>query len=77
VLSLAPMRGIIDATDATDTFILVRTVCCEGYKQHGRRCEICPNRPENRQATLRQTSASARMHEFEISYLCAEDSATP
>lgn len=33
-----------------DTLIMVRTVCCEGYKQFGQRCLICPNRPENRQA---------------------------
>jgi len=34
------------------SFTLTRTVCCEGYKQCGRRYEICPNRPENRAAVL-------------------------
>jgi len=29
---------------------MVRTVCCEGYKTFGKRCELCPHRPENRQA---------------------------
>lgn len=35
------------------TLIMVRTQCCEAYKQFGQRCEICPNRPENREAVLR------------------------
>jgi hypothetical protein len=39
-----------DPKDTRDSFIMVRTVCCEGYKQFGQRCQICPNRPENRQA---------------------------
>jgi len=34
------------------TLTMVRTECCEGYKQFGRRCDICPNRPENREAVL-------------------------
>jgi len=38
------------ASDTINTLVMVRTVCCEGYKQYGQRCAICPNRPENRQA---------------------------
>jgi len=37
---------------AMPTLIMVRTKCCEGYKQFGQRCSICPNRPENRQAVV-------------------------
>ena len=29
---------------------MVRTVCCESYKEFGRRCSLCPHRPENQQA---------------------------
>jgi hypothetical protein len=32
------------------TLTMVRTQCCQGYKQFGERCSICPNRPENRAA---------------------------
>jgi hypothetical protein len=31
------------------TLVMTRTICCESYKC-GSRCDICPNRPENRQA---------------------------
>jgi len=37
---------------ATLSLTMVRTICCEAYKQCGRRCAICPNRPENRQAVV-------------------------
>ncbi len=33
-----------------NTLTMVRTECCEGYKTYGKRCSLCPNRPENRQA---------------------------
>lgn len=56
-----------------DTFIMVRTVCCEGYKQHGRRCEICPNRPENRQAVLHQSCGPGRLHGLGISHPSAKE----
>jgi hypothetical protein len=39
-----------DVRDSTLT--MVRTECCEGYKEFGRRCSICPKRPENREAVL-------------------------
>jgi len=34
------------------TLTMMRTVCCEAHKQCGRRCAICPNRPENQEALL-------------------------
>lgn len=34
------------------TLTMVRTACCEGYKQYGYRCSMCPNRPENKAAVL-------------------------
>jgi hypothetical protein len=30
--------------------IMVRTVCCETYKECGSRCSICPHRKENQEA---------------------------
>ncbi len=30
------------------TLIMVKTVCCESYKECGKRCSLCPHRPENR-----------------------------
>lgn len=30
------------------TLVMVRTECCQTYKQTGERCAICPNRPENK-----------------------------
>lgn len=30
--------------------IMVRTVCCETYKDCGTRCAICPHRKENQEA---------------------------
>jgi hypothetical protein len=36
-----------------ESFIMVRTICCEAYRECGRRCAICPNRPENRDAVLK------------------------
>ena len=41
-----------------DTLRMVRTTCCEGYKTHGKRCSLCPNRPENRQAVENYRVAS-------------------
>jgi len=38
--------------EQTCTLTMVRTECCEGYKHFGRRCSICPHRPENREAVL-------------------------
>lgn len=35
------------------TLTMVRTQCCQGYKQFGQRCSICPNRPENREAVAK------------------------
>ena len=32
------------------TLTMVRTVCCEGHQIHGKRCSLCPHRPENREA---------------------------
>lgn len=32
------------------TLTMVRTVCCEGYQIHGKRCSLCPHRPENQEA---------------------------
>lgn len=31
------------------TLVMTRTICCESYKC-GNRCDICPRRPENREA---------------------------
>ena len=35
------------------TLVMVRTICCESYKTCGKRCDICPHRPEN-EAALRE-----------------------
>lgn len=32
------------------TLTMVKTVCCEGYKNCGKRCSLCPHRPENQEA---------------------------
>jgi hypothetical protein len=40
------------------TLTMVRTQCCQGYKQFGQRCSICPNRPENRAAVSEYKKAS-------------------
>ena len=32
------------------TLTMMRTVCCEGHKTHGKRCSVCPHRAENREA---------------------------
>jgi len=32
------------------TLVMVRTVCCEGYKTFGKRCSLCPHRLENQEA---------------------------
>jgi len=32
------------------TLTMVKTVCCEGFKNCGKRCSLCPHRPENREA---------------------------
>jgi len=32
------------------TLTMMRTVCCEGHRIHGKRCSLCPNRPENQEA---------------------------
>ena len=37
---------------STATLTMVRTECCQGYKEFGRRCSLCPHRPENRAAVL-------------------------
>ena len=39
--------------------VMTRTVCCQAYKQCGRRCGICPNRPENREAVANYLQESA------------------
>jgi len=41
------------------TLTMVKTVCCEGYKNCGKRCSLCPHRPEN-QAALEAYRAAAR-----------------
>ena len=41
------------------TLVMTRTVCCEAYKQFGRRCGICPHRPENRQAVANYLQESS------------------
>ena len=45
-------NGLPAMDEPISTLTMVRTECCEGYKQFGRRCSICPKRPENRQALL-------------------------
>jgi hypothetical protein len=40
------------------SIVMVRTVCCESYKEFGRRCSLCPHRPENQQA-LREFQSEA------------------
>jgi len=32
------------------TLVMVKTVCCESFKICGKRCSLCPHRPENREA---------------------------
>ncbi len=41
------------------TLTMVKTVCCEGYKTYGKRCSLCPHRPEN-QAALEAYRAAVR-----------------
>lgn len=61
------MTATADSHNEAETFLMVRTVCCESYKQHGRRCEICPHRPENRQAVLDyKASEAGRLHALAI-----------
>jgi hypothetical protein len=43
-----------------ETLTLMRTICCEAYRECGRRCAICPNRPENRAAVLRMKQQTPR-----------------
>ena len=31
-----------------ETLVMVRSECCQTYKDTGVRCSICPNRPENK-----------------------------
>ncbi len=45
------------------SLVMVRTVCCESYKEFGRRCAICPHRPENQQA-LREFMNASRACQF-------------
>ena len=40
--------------------IMTRTTCCESYKVCGSRCEICPDRPENREAAARYQQELSR-----------------
>lgn len=40
------------------TLTMVRTQCCQSYKCTGTRCEICPNRPENKENVLRYQQES-------------------
>ncbi|MDX2267758.1 MAG: hypothetical protein NW208_06600 [Bryobacter sp.] len=32
------------------TLVMTRTICCESFRTSGVRCDICPCRPENREA---------------------------
>jgi len=43
----------------TSTLIMVKTVCCESYKECGKRCSLCPDRPENRANVARYQRALA------------------
>lgn len=45
------------------TLVMVRTVCCESYKEFGKRCGICPMRPEN-QAALSQYQQAVNCEGF-------------
>jgi hypothetical protein len=54
------------------SLIMVRTVCCEGYKECGRRCAICPNRPENRAAVLAYRKCAS---EFGCKLRCSDECA--
>ena len=48
---LVPSKMALPPMDESSTTLcMVRTECCEGYKQFGRRCSICPKLPENREA---------------------------
>ena len=38
---------------------MVRTVCCESYKECGKRCSLCPHRPENQENLARYKEAVA------------------
>lgn len=41
------------------TLTMVRTVCCDGYQTCGKRCSLCPHRPEN-QAAIEAYKAAVR-----------------
>jgi hypothetical protein len=41
------------------TLVMVKTVCCESYKECGKRCSLCPHRPENRANVARYQSGLA------------------
>lgn len=74
LLSLGNMAVIGRPQVQADTFIMVRTVCCEGYKQCGNRCAICPNRPENRQAVRDYKEREmGRLHSLGISHPSASE----
>ena len=39
--------------------VMVRSTCCESYKECGTRCSVCPNRPENQAAVEAQKRESS------------------
>jgi len=41
--------------------VLVKTVCCEGFKYFGRRCAICPNRSDNRTLPIEKAENGAHI----------------
>jgi hypothetical protein len=41
------------------TLLMVKTVCCEAYKECGKRCSLCPHLPENRANVARYQRAAA------------------
>ena len=50
-----------EASLETSTITMIRTVCCEGVKTHGKRCSLCPHRQENREAVENYKLAVRRL----------------
>jgi hypothetical protein len=43
------------------TLVMTRTICCESFRCTGTRCDICPCRPENREAAKQCQQACQQM----------------
>jgi hypothetical protein len=52
------------------TLTMVKTVCCESYKNCGKRCSLCPHRPENQEALEAYRAATRRYSLCSDAALC-------